>query len=152
MTADIATVRTAAEVAAAPAPATLDATTVAAVTDLLRAAAAVARDSRPIVLQGPVPAPAVAPQTAAAGAHAYIPGPPATERSAAVSAAPARRLPVADRVLWAGVGVGGSGVVGAILAAVSGSPAVLLVTAAGMVLIGGAAAAINRAEDLAHRG
>ena len=68
MTGEITTIRTAAETARANAPANLpgfDPATLAAVTDVLRAAADLTRAQRPIVLHTSAPAPAIAPDMAA---------------------------------------------------------------------------------------
>jgi hypothetical protein len=158
MSAEIATITTAAETAAAlqKTPPTdlagLDARTLSAVTEVLRAAAELARAQRPIVLHGPAPyAPAVAPGTAAYGAHVRIPAPPAggrdeTRHETPRAPAPWRPTLWGDRVLWFGSGTAATGVLGALVATAAGAPWVLVLSAVGALLWPIGAAAVNRAE------
>lgn len=142
MTAEIATIRTAAETARATTPtdlASLDPATLAAVTDVLRAAADLTRAQRPIILHTPAPAPAVAPDTAAHGAYVHLPGPPTPAAAAAARAF--RPAHWGEKLLWFGMGAALAGVVGALIATVAGIPWALLTSAAGASLcpVGGAA-------------
>jgi hypothetical protein len=153
MTAEITTITTAAETAAAPQstpptdPAALDTRTLTAVTEVLHAAAELARAQRPIVLHGPATAPAVAPGTAAYGAHARIPAPPAGARDETTRGpAPWRPTLWGDRVVWLGSGAAATGVLGALVATVAGAPWVLVLSAIGAVLWPIGAASVNRAE------
>lgn len=155
MTVEIASITTTAEAAAALRTTTptdldgLDAHTLAAVTDVLRAAADLARAQRPIVLHGPEThhIPAVAPGTAY-GMHVRIPAPPAGGRDETRDETPRawRSALWGDKVLWFGCGAAASGVVGALVATVAGTPWALLTSAAGAVLCPIGGAAINRAE------
>ena len=152
MTAEIASIRTASEAAAAlhsTDPAALDARTLTAVTEVLRAAAELSRAQRPIVLHGPqsYPPPAVAPGTAAYGAHVRVPAPPARDETPATQP----RSAWGERLMFFGCGVALAGVVGAMVATFAGVVWVPAVSAFGALLwpIGGAA--VNRAER-AERG
>lgn len=158
MLAEIATIRTAAEAAAALQSTTpthlagLDPRTLTAVTDVLRAAADLARAQRPIILHGPQAyTPAVVPGTAAFGAHVRIPAPPAAGRDETRDETPRawRHTLWGDKVLWFGAGAAASGVVGALVATVAGTPWALLTSAAGAMLCPVGGAAINRAERTA---
>jgi hypothetical protein len=160
MTAEITTIRTAAETATAlqstpPTDlASLDARTLTAVTEVLRAAAELARAQRPIVLHGPA-GPAVAPGTAAYGAHVHIPAPPAgardeTRHETPREPAPWRPTLWGDRVLWFGSGAAATGVLGALVATAAGVPWVLVLSAVGAVLWPIGAASVNRAERAAR--
>lgn len=147
MSVEISTIRTAADTAPAiihNAPTGLDPATVAAVTELLRTAADLTRAQRPIVLHTPpAPAPAVAPHTAAYGAHAYIPAPPP---SVAAGGPWRRRVLFGDRVLWFGAGMAFSGITGALVAMAAGNIWVLTISAAGALLWPVGGIAINIAE------
>lgn len=151
MTAEITTIRTAAETAAAlattPDLAALEARTLTAVTDVLRAAADLARAQRPIVLYGPEPVATltVAPDTAAYGASVHIPAPPMPP-PVAVSQVTHRPVLWGDKALWFGSGAILTGVMGAIVATASGPIWVLLLSVAGALLVLVGAAAINHAE------
>lgn len=153
MTAEVTTIRTAAETATALATtptdlAGLDARTLTAVTDVLRAAADLARAQRPIVLHSHEPSvlPAIAPNTAAYGAHVNIPAPPMPPPDTA-SQGTHRPVLWGDKALWFGSGTILTGVMGAIVATASGPIWVLLLSVAGALLVLAGAAAINRAEQ-----
>lgn len=122
----------------------LDQHTLTAVTDVLRAAADLARAQRPIVLHGPEPA--IAPNTAAYGAHVNIPAPPLPPPDP-VSQVTHRPVLWGDKALWFGSGTILTGVMGAIVATASGPIWVLLLSVAGALLVLAGAAAINRAEQ-----
>jgi hypothetical protein len=154
MPAEIASITTAAESAPALRSTTptdlagLDPRALAAVTDVLRAAADLARAQRPIVLHGPATyAPAVAPDTAAYSVHVRIPAPPAGGRDE--TPREWRRAHWGDKLLWFGCGAAASGVLGALIATLCGTPWALLTSAAGAVLCPVGGAAINRAERTA---
>lgn len=143
MSVEISTIRTAADTArtiTAETPMGLDPTTVAAVTELLRAAGELSRAQRPIVLHTPAPAPAPA---VAPGANVYIPAPPHTAPPvvAPVGGSWRRRVLFGDKVVWFGSGMAFSGVTGALVALAAGNIWVLTVSAAGALLwpIGGIA-------------
>jgi hypothetical protein len=148
MSAEITTIRTAAETTAAPLPPTLDAATLTAVTGALRAAADLARAQRPIILHEPAPTPAIRPGTATYGADVRIPSPPPTSAApTAVRVAHGRRPAMfGDKVLCFGTGAILSGVAGAIIALTAGYIWVLTISAAGAALVAIGAAAINHAE------
>lgn len=159
MTAEIASIRTASEAAAALRSTTptdlagLDPRTLTAITDLMRAAADLARAQRPIVLHGPdTYTPAVAAGTAAYGAHVRIPAPPAGGRDETRDETPRSWRPAlwGDKVLWFGCGAAASGVVGALIATLYGTPWALLTSTAGAVLCPIGGAAINHAERTAQ--
>jgi hypothetical protein len=159
MTAEIASIRTASEAAAAlrstasTDPAALDARTLTAVTEVLRAAAELSRAQRPIVLHGPefFPPPAVMPDTAAYGAHVRIPAPPARDETRDETPPARRSCAWGERLMFFGCGVALAGVVGAMVATFAGVVWMPAVSAFGALLwpIGGAA--IQRA-DRAERG
>jgi hypothetical protein len=151
MTAEIASINTASEAAAAlhtntPTDlARLDPHAVAAVTEVLRAAAQLARAQRPIVLHGPEPyAPVVAPGTAAYGAHTRIPAPPTRDETH--PAASWRPALWGDKALWFGCGLAAAGVLGSAVATFAGAPWVLIISAVGALLWPIGAASVNRAE------
>jgi len=159
MPAEITTIRTAAQTAAALQSATptdlarLDARTLTAVTDVLRAAADLARAQRPIILHSPEAAPAVAPAPAAYGAHVHIPPPPAGTASAApqgAAALPWRHTLWGDKVVLFGCGAMLSGGIGAMVATYAGPIWVLVISAIGAVLCPLGAASVNRAERAAQ--
>lgn len=158
MTAEIASITTASEAAAALRSTTptdlapLDARTLAAVTEVLRAAAQLSRAQRPIVLHGPefFPPPAVMPGTAAYGAHVRIPGPP-TRDETRDETPPARPTPWGERLMFFGCGAMVSGCVGSLIALLAGSPWVLVISAVGAALCPIGGVAIQRA-DHAERG
>jgi hypothetical protein len=159
MPAEITTIRTAAQTAAALESATptdlagLDARTLTAVTGVLRAAAELARAQRPIILHAPEAAPAVAPGTAAYGAHVRIP--PSPTDAAAITpqgtaALPRRHTLWGDKVVLFGCGAMLSGVVGALVATYAGPVWVLVISAIGAVMCPIGAASVNRAERAAQ--
>ena len=122
------------------APTNLDPATMAAVTELLHAAADLTRAQRPIVLHTPPnPGPAVAPHTAAYGAHAYIPAPPPTTPDA--GGPWRRRVLFGEKVVWFASGMAFSGITGAFVGLAAGNIWVLTVSAAGALLwpVGGIA-------------
>jgi hypothetical protein len=148
MTAEIATIRTASEAAAALRTATLtdlaalDPHTLLAVTDMLRAAGDLARAQRPIVLHGPATYP---PAPAAYGAGVRIPAPPARDETRDETH-PRRPAIPADRVLWFGTGMLATGIPAAIIATLAGGFWVVTLSALGAVTALAGAAAVNRAE------
>lgn len=159
MPAEITTIRTAAQNAAAPHSATptdlagLDARTLTAVTDALRAAADLARAQRPIILHSPESAPAVAPGTAAYGAHIRIPPPPADTAATApqgTAPMPWRHTLWGDKVVLFGCGAMFSGGIGALIATCAGPVWVLVISVIGAVLCPIGAASVNRAERAAQ--
>ena len=153
MPAEIARITTAAEAAAALPPTTptdpaaLDARTLTAVTDVLRAAAELARAQRPIVLHGPeyYPPPAVMQGTTAYGTHVRIPAPPTRDETP-----PARPTPWGERVMFFGCGAMISGCAGSLIALLAGSPWVLVISAVGAALCPIGGAAIQRADRAAQ--
>ena len=155
MPAEITTIRTSAQTAAALQSATptdlagLDARTLSAVTDVLRAAAELSRAQRPIILHSPDTAPAVAPGTAAYGAHVRVPPPPANTAATApqgAAAVPWRHTLWGDKVVLFGCGAMLSGGIGALVATYAGPIWVLVISAIGAVMCPIGAAAVNRAE------
>ncbi len=158
MPAEITTIRTAAQTAAALESATptdlagLDARTLTAVTDVLRAAADLARAQRPIIFHSPEAAPAVAPGTAAYGAHVHIPPPPTVTHAAPQGTAPLpwRHTLWGDKVVLFGCGAMLSGGIGALIATYAGPIWVLVISAIGAALCPLGAASVNRAERAAQ--
>ena len=160
MPAEITTIRTAAQTTAALESATptdlagLDARTLTAVTDVLRAAADLARAQRPIILHTPDTAPAVAPGTAAYGAHFRVPPPPPADTAATApqgaAPLPRRHTLWGDKVVLFGCGAMLSGVVGALIATYAGPVWVLVISAIGAAVCPIGAASVNRAERTAQ--
>jgi hypothetical protein len=153
MSAEITRITTAAETAAlvsqaTPAQlATLDPATLTAVTSLLQAAAELSRAGRPIVVHEPALAPAAAAPTPTPP-HADPPAtwPPATR--------PGGYRPVlfGDKLVSFGSGAVATGAVGALVALTTGFIWVLTISAAGAILVGLGAAAVNHAETRLNRG
>ena len=154
MPAEITTIRTAAQTAAALESATptdlagLDARTLTAVTAVLRAAAELSRAQRPIILHNPEAAPAVAPGTAAYGAHVRIPPPPTDARTTPQDTTPTpwRHTLWGDKAVLFGCGAMLSGGIGALIATYAGPVWVLVISAIGAVMCPIGAASVNRAE------